>query len=316
MKLERIKRSAILWISIIFMFSCAPTPQNRHQLEAGAPTSRPTVTLISSITPFVPSPLPTKTPTQTPIPTNTSIPSPTLRTPIRVQNLDLEEAKQKMDFLSGSSNCDLPCFNGLTPGISSVWDIQGFFARLGFDSEKDRIVDDNGYLVSKDDQEFWILEPIQGVVYSQVPYLLTSNFHYRPFLSVEWNEVIVTTIELGYLPYRSWISIPRFYEQLGKPDTIKIVGDGGEGNIVAFYLQLYFSAYKTSVEYVIRSTDFTDVCLYSDAPADARVTIGQPSYQYFDLELTNWHEMNGMDFDNLVNKVGTGDFCLPYAVEK
>lgn len=221
-----------------------------------------------------------------------------------------------MDFLSGSSNCQLPCFNGLIPGVSSVWDVQGFFANLGFDSEEHRIIDNNGYLVSTDESGFWILDPNQGAIYSQVPYLLTSNFLYRPFLAVEWNEGFVTSIELGYLPYRSWISIPRFYQQLGKPDTIKIVGSGGEGNIVDFYLQLSFSAYKTYVEYVVRGTDFTNVCLYSDSPVDAIVAIGQPPHQFIESGLKNWHKINGMDFDNLVNKVGTGDFCIPYAAEK
>jgi len=48
---------------------------------------------------------------------------------------------------------------------------------------------------------------------------------------------------------------------------------------------------------------------------DTFTAIGFPSLPDFGYEMQNWNELNGMDFEDLVNKVGTGDFCLPYAVE-
>jgi hypothetical protein len=314
MKFERLAL-IIAWVLALLLYGCSPTRQGMTQIAVGLSTSNPTVTLINSITPFILNSTSTKSPTQTQIPTNTPIPSPMSRnTPIPIQNLELEEAKQRIDFLSGGSNCQPPCFNGLTPGISSVWDVQGFFATLGLTDES--LTDNNGYLISKDAQGFWILNPSQGSVGKPVPYLLTSNFSDKPFIGVEWNDSLVTNITLGPLPYRTWVSIPRLYQRLGKPDAIKIALDAGEGNKFAFILDLYFSTYETYIEYIILGTSLTDVCLNSDTPADTFAAIGLPLLPYSDYGLRNWHELNGMNFDDLVNKVGTGDFCIPSVAAK
>jgi len=300
------------WVILILLCSCSPEQQTPTQIFV----VHPTVTLISI--PTTPSPTPIKNFTPTPVLSNTPVPTLVFRnTPVPVQNLDLAEAKQKMDFLLGSLDCQLPCFNGLTPGVSSVWEIQDFFAKLGFSDIDNRIVDDNGYLVSRDEQGFWILDANRGVVYSQVPYLITSNFLDKSFLVVGWNDGMVTNINLGPLPYRTWISIPRLYEKLGNPDAIKIGFDAGEGNTVAFILHLYFSAYKTYIVYIIKSASISNVCLNSHTPVDTDIAIGSPSFLLYEVFASrNWNELNGLDYNDLVRRIGTGDFCVPYSAEK
>lgn len=121
------RRHLILLASVLLLASCSPA----HVTPEVVPS-----TTIAPAPPTVQTVTPRPSPTRhTPAPS--LVPSPTLPTisptAVEVSKLSLEEIRSRADFTIQLPDCHLPCWNGLTPGVSTVSDLQGFFARLGMD---------------------------------------------------------------------------------------------------------------------------------------------------------------------------------------
>ena len=118
----------ILFVIGIFIVSCSSGIRDQ-----------PTNVLKSSISPTVQSEIsPTRQPkTATPSELATGITTATnslsTPTPAPVVTLSLDIAQDKASILTTSADCQLPCWNQLTPGLSAEEDLQGFYAHFGTD---------------------------------------------------------------------------------------------------------------------------------------------------------------------------------------
>lgn len=263
-------------------------------------------TRLSTETPS--SPMPSLQPTATP-----SVVRPT---PLPVARLELDAAKKKFDVLDQNADCRLPCFNGLTPGISANWEAQDFFANLGFDRERDA-------------QGRWILSDGEANLQSfEIPYLISSNLSGRPNLSVAFQNEKVSSIAIGFLPYRQWVSIPRFLSAIDEtPQIILSEAVGGESAINRFfYLMFVFSKQQLEVVYRIpdlsRSFQAAPVCMSSDIPADVYIILGKTSVMSAFCESCDptmgheWSKQLDMKPEDLRAIIRDGDFCLPLNNQK
>jgi hypothetical protein len=91
---------------------------------------KPVATVTATV---VPTRIPTLTPTSTPTPEPTLTPSPSPSpTPTSIPSLPPDEARLLfLDLLANNGNCHLPCFWGITPGVSSFQEAQAKLTPLG-----------------------------------------------------------------------------------------------------------------------------------------------------------------------------------------
>src|SRR5512139_3548658 len=65
-----------------------------------------------------------------PNPPATTQPPPTPLPTVPPETLITDQVTQRLDPFA-AADCQLPCFNGLTPGDTGLFDALGFYARLG-----------------------------------------------------------------------------------------------------------------------------------------------------------------------------------------
>lgn len=266
--------------------------------------------------------------TPTLLPTETTSPTPSLEatatqivrpTPLPVAKLSLDVAKKKFDILEQSADCQLPCFNGLTPGISSDWEAQDFFASLGFDKES----------IPRDFQGRWRISTGEvEIQYFEIPYLISSNLSDRPNLLVTWQNGKITSIGMGFLPYRKWISIPRFLLVIDEtPQIILSHSFGGEMSIPhRSFLIFLFPKKQLQLTYLIPDLNGPvkngPVCMSADIPVDVYITLGHDERIYnlcYACDPTigyDWSKQLNMKPEDLIAAIGDGDFCLSPAYPK
>ena len=111
-----------LFVLIFSLFGCNPVKKSVTPTSAVIPlppqwteTPPPVIKIPSTIQP-----------------TSTVVSSPTF-TPYPLQTISADQASSIFSLLNLNSACSLPCWNDLSPGLSTSLDIHGFFARLGFE---------------------------------------------------------------------------------------------------------------------------------------------------------------------------------------
>lgn len=159
-------------------------------------------------------------PTETPFVTSTPVITPTeTKTPHPILTLTPNEKLEIMNYLEEKPGCDLPCWNGLTPGISSSDEIQGFFARLGFDFGEWDTPDQ-----AREGERMIELHDFPQGTYSSTQLI---------FL-VKWSKGLVDYIAFDYWDHPEQFTIDKIAKMIGVPAEIKVAEQQGEGYQILF----------------------------------------------------------------------------------
>jgi len=137
--------SSLLSVSALFLISgciSATPPISSRISVAEAARNTLAATLTNTLAPAI---SPTKTPTGTPTITLTSVPT-----------LPADEAYARLrEYLTNSSDCRLPCWWGITPGQSTMLDVQALLAAFSEVAEYIDLGESRGRLFGS----LWILYP-------------------------------------------------------------------------------------------------------------------------------------------------------------
>ncbi len=194
------KKTIIAFLLVTILTSCAPAVQTTLQAE----TSTLTPTAVLTLTPF-PSPS-AAPPMLTPLPSATPTAAPPTPTPLATFQDPEAEIRS---LIRNHGGCQLPCWWGITPGVTSWLDASRFFARFSdhVTIEESR----RGQIDSRPYQQF--------IVY------------YRSGLSIDY--AVSTTIEVTEGTVRlllidleasiaSGYSPKRILSDLGEPDEVLV----------------------------------------------------------------------------------------------
>jgi hypothetical protein len=142
------------------------------------------------------------------------------KTPYPILTLTSSEKMKIMNYLEEKPGCSLPCWNGLTPGVSSSDEIQGFFARLGFDfgewDPPDKEAQAGEWLIE--------LHDFPKGTYSSTALV---------FL-VKWSNGLVDYVGFDLWDHPEQFTIAKIAKSIGVPAEIKVAEQQGE-----FYYLLF-----------------------------------------------------------------------------
>lgn len=241
---------------------------------------------------------PTKeaTSTGTLAPTITIAPSPTYPP---ISTLTSEEAITISNIFVQDQECKLPCWNGLTPGVSSDTEIPGFFSRLGIDIQ-------NTPPEQRLDGKYF-----QYGSFDAFPSVNPNN---QPLVTVEWENGVVTSIEIDWFSIPSHSSFGALESTIGRPDSIVLEHGGGEGFWYGIFLQynnfdlwLYYSGFATSNKGV------HSACINGDEEPQLIVYITTDDLearQNLYSEYRAWGEQIGLSDEDVFNLLVDKEQCV------
>jgi hypothetical protein len=299
MEVKMLARVGLLSLGLSIS-SCTAVSQSTPVIERISPTAAP---LASST--HEPTLLPTSQPSHSFTPTIN-----VLDQEIAVSTLSSSEALKIANILDQAGSCVLPCWNGLTPGISQIDDLPEFFSRLGY-AIQDEIPYDSG------DGGFSIGGRIMGY---PIPPAKTP-----PVVNVFWRDSTVEAI------YFSWGWVPDSYDlgsiktTLGYPDEIF---DVIEGQGRAFYqIILDFKDNHTGIILSGKATtnqvedDYwsSEVCLIPEEDPSLLIVLYSEGIDltdllYYEPPLFNWNMELGIQESELFDRLSKG-VCVPQEEE-
>ena len=243
----------------------------------------------------------TPTSTATPRPTRTATPMPLLTlAPVAVVNLGSQEKLQIMDFLQEKPRCALPCWNGLTPGsIASPTDIQGFYARLGFD-----VTDQINQQINEKE---WVI----GKSLKNYP---PGTGYQIPSVSLYVNKGIVQWIWIDRWNHPELFPVQRIHAVLGVPQEIKLdVSQGNDYGVLLHYLDRRIAIIIDG--FLRQRSDHFDVCLEQNWRQDSTIYLYLPEAVDDALRpyalWEDWPAMLNVPTDDLFDMLETG--CVLYS---
>ncbi|PKO16827.1 MAG: hypothetical protein CVU39_06315 [Chloroflexi bacterium HGW-Chloroflexi-10] len=231
-------------------------------------------------------------------PITTMVPTPTPVNPPA-------DALHKLDFLSSSPICALPCINNLEPGKSTIKEIPAFFASLGMDD----------------------IEPSSASIgacmdLSGIP---GGNYYpYPPELCVYWKDDLVQFITIDLWNHPELLQMNRIANVLGTPERILELimhglGSGGRPNYsVALYypekhimIETQGYAQKNSWNVCLsdRRKQTTRIIIYSEESKDEALK------RFFDPEQSNWYDWTEeleISLPDLFTRMQDSERCIPY----
>ena len=212
--------SAIITIMLVSFTSSCSLGEGAQQVQPG-PTSD-TATL-STVTPaLLPKPTDTRpvpaktqtfppTPTATQVSTKTPAPTPTVTWTLEpLVTLSQEDVIRELDYLNESENCRLPCWHGLTPGVSNKDDMPIFLRTFGIDTSSKELELEGGYY------------HLGGSVpnYPKFP----SFPQGRQIIQVLWKDDTVEVIEIQGVNPKYAFDTDRIVSILGMPGRMLVFG--------------------------------------------------------------------------------------------
>jgi hypothetical protein len=207
-----------------------------------------------------------------------------------------------MDFLEEKPGCRLPCWNGLTPGLSTAWEVQAFFARLGLDA---------GHLTAPN-------SPDLGEEYISLEQDNDSN-DITTYTHVKWekNKVIWIEIELWDRPEH--FSTSKMARVLGIPKEIKFHLSQGDWYSVLFHFperQVAIVVHGVAtLAYPSGEPLRTRVCLNDHRNQTANIqlySIGRGEKiveEYIDPYWVDWASLLGISVEELFTLLQKGNGC-------
>jgi hypothetical protein len=308
---KRIYLPLVFVITIMIITTSCKSPILQNPTGAHTPQKLlPTLT-ISTLATTNTIELTTYTPTIAASKPAETITTQTTITPYPVQELSDEGKLEVMNILDEKPNCRLPCWLGLTPGISSAYEVQAFFAKLG------QQIPDVEKLNPKNSN--WIILEI-----SDYPQGYLSYKHF--FVSTEWQDNIVTNIMVENWGHSEQFEIKKIADVLGEPDYIKI-NQGTSGGIPLYSVALIFEDRNLIIKLTGRlksnnrsdGTQFeaciydhtnqsVDVILFSDLIKDLILK----EYDGSDIPWAEWQKEIGMSKSELYDLMSNSQQCLAY----
>lgn len=161
----------------------------------------------------------TVTPSQTRREFKTVLPSLSLtitpdrtHTPVPIVTLTKDEAKSIINVLEGAPSCKLPCWLGLTPGVSTFSDIQGFAAKLGMYFFEDRY---------NQEEDMALFHVTNSENYKENP----SNMEGNPTsVEVYWQDGVIKSIVILPNEVPTFLRVEQQRRSLGDPEQIFLTG--------------------------------------------------------------------------------------------
>ncbi len=136
MNTRRFVRVSLVVVPVLLLLGCLTSPQGTEDVSTAEPASFPSVEPAATRQPTpVPSPTTTPRPTANPRPPRTPSPTPTqtpTATPLPFPTLEPEEMQAFIaEMLAANGGCELPCWWGITPGVTPWEDVQQQFLSYG-----------------------------------------------------------------------------------------------------------------------------------------------------------------------------------------
>lgn len=217
--------------------------------------------------------------------------------------LSAEQAREMSKLLGAPRECTIPCWNGLTPGLSRPDEITGFIARLGIDpSSKEPLVAPDGSNVIVVD----FPDSHPGVSLWSV--------------AVAWDEEVVRAIQLLYAPLRvsDFLKLSELFDVLGLPEDVELAVAGGEGPPL-FTLLMRYIPYRMAI--AIHGFTKLDpdprICLEAEGPYDIAVFLYADGFEdyrpavilYDDLKSPSFY--SGIDDRLFLTLLSDRGQCIP-----
>ncbi len=208
---------ALLFLAILTACS-PPSPPPAAFVVTQLVTSAPTRLVVETQAPS-PSPIPSPTPvprsTITPVPTFNLL---TLPSPMPTAQLSQAELFQRLDFFAPVAGCELPCFRGITPGITSLAGAQAFYAQMGLETTWEDIQD-----ALRDPERSMMFKHVAQFPYSEQLHKLelTDMPTFAPSLALVSDGYHITRLELYGLYHPEMGKLERMIERYGLPEEIR-----------------------------------------------------------------------------------------------
>lgn len=214
-----------------------------------------------------------------------------------------KNALPAFDIINQTQDCQLPCWNGLTPGKSTTKDIPAFYSRLGFE-------------IDEPDAESG------GMCLNISRFTGGTQTYFDPQVCVFWKNSIVEIIRLNQWNHPEQFNVQRIGSYLGSPGEIKFFsGLFGMGDplysIVLYYPQMNtvidITGYKDKQlkNYVClddRKNQTATFILYaSSAKDEALKRYDDPEATWFD-----WAEEKGITTEALFDQLKQKNRCVRY----
>jgi hypothetical protein len=221
------------------------------------------------------------------------------------RTVDANEVKRLARIPSGPVGCLLPCWNGLTPGISPASDIPAFLAQFGI-AYSDSL---NG------------LNEYDRTLHHTQTILPKVNIYYL-LIHIDWREK-VERISLSYQNFTniygeaSYLHPKSLIEQLGTPDYAKIFTykDWGGG------IGLNFSEHRLAISYtadIIKSPAGEPLLCLTEAKDDPLIAVSlydekhDPSKRFFRPDIyKDQQTQTGLTLAEFISELVIPGRCIP-----
>ena len=268
-----------------------------------AASQAPQITLTSTKLP------PTATSTNVPAsatPTATFTPAGPTATPKIVPTLNLEQSQLAENFIQGAEDCQLPCWHGITPGVSIPSTVPYFFEKLGVSYDLERV-----------------RESSSGDSFIYVKYYPDYADASILWLEVYWNETTVSSIYLLAVPgYEDFLDVYKVIDQLGPPEVLELGftlnhGPNPEYSILMIYEE---ERIAFSFEGFTRHTQngVLQMCLTSIVQAWIYTDGEEPYHQYRLFERADYwgdmskYEITEAEFLDSIYTLSKDGYCVDF----
>jgi hypothetical protein len=282
-----------------------PTTRSTEALpkKSSESTVEPIVTAVPARLTSTRTPVPTLIPSQTLTPTRLPVITPTF---YPIQTLSIHQKLSIMDFLEGTKDCQIPCWNGLTPGVSSSSEIQGYFARLGY------VFPPSNFDFSLESGEY-----SQEIRDNFPPGSLLRSWFY---VNVQWSGGIVSSLGFGEWDHPEQVTTSRISEVLGTPQRILVYQEEG-------YRYRILYDYPNRNSYIIITGDRKLTSTPKDLPFSLCInnpkrqtfrtifysedTAKEYEKEYNQFPWLDWSSLLKISTEELFKKLQQPDICLP-----
>ncbi len=329
------KRYFVFVLLIAFVaVGCSPSPDEITQQTAVAETQIAEAWTPTSTNTSTPSPTPTLTPSPTLTPTSTVTPDITRPPSSFPDFFSLPISNQPLLSSSDDPNCQLPCWHGVTPGESTLADVQAMYNTVLNFEEDHRLVPLLEEGISRDDiipglyhvETVWDIEaPDDRMGWFSITVVVDDNLETGVVQGIDISQNNIEQYPIS--------SPQQIIQQLGAPDYIGVatyrIGQSRRG-LLSLYL-VYTNGLSIRQIYIQVPTregetfTYVPVCLstvpdftyaYLVPPFDlagGNVTITQQEWIFDSLTSGSWgavEDQLDMTIDEFVEFISQPEPCL------
>lgn len=220
--------------------------------------------------------------------------------------LSPEEALSRADFLKQTEECELPCWNGVTPGQTSPSELPGYFARLGFSANLQEAIE---------------FEPRTYALSGRIMGYPAPKGNLPPRVTAYWKDGPVLTSSIAWDWFPEFLGLGSVKAHLGAPNEI-YVSTSGQGESSRYIIVLEYRSYQTAIVITGTSTSGYDendkwkreICLTNSEAPNASVRLFAESvtaleFINFASDPLDWSSELGISEDELFDALEGSDQC-------